>query len=99
MNEQANKTPPERESPLEASFTSLLLMLSSTALVHLGEAPDPLSGEKRQDLRQAKGAIDLLDLLKEKTRGNLTKEEEDLLDELLYDLRMRYLRATGQVKL
>lgn len=98
MGEQADKTPPEREPPFEASFASLIVMLSSTALVHLGEVPDPLSGEKKQDLRQAKGAIDLLDLLKEKTRGNLTKEEEGLLEELLYDLRMRYLRATGQVK-
>ncbi len=85
---------PER---LEASFTSLLLMLSSSALMALGEAPDP-SGDKRQDLDQARWVIDLLDLLKEKTRGNLTAEEEGLLDGLLYDLRMRYLRHVGEVK-
>ncbi|MBI3988159.1 MAG: DUF1844 domain-containing protein [candidate division NC10 bacterium] len=86
-----------REGRPEASFEALLLMLSSTTLIALGEAPDPL-GEKKQDLDQARWAIDLLGLLKGKTRGNLTSQEEGLLDDLLYDLRMRYLTRAGEVK-
>lgn len=68
-------------------------MLGTTALVHLGAAPDPVSGEKKADLAQAKYTIDVLDLLKEKTSGNLTAQESNLLDDLLFDLRMRYLEA------
>jgi len=81
----------------EASFAGLLLMISSTALVHLGEVPDPISGEKQPDLDQAKWAVDTLGLLKEKTEGHLSAEEEGLLDELLYDIRMRYLKAIGKI--
>lgn len=92
-----NEEHARREGRLEASFDALLLMLSSTALIALGEAPDP-SGEKKPDLDQARWAIDLLDLLREKTKGNLTFEEEGLLNDLLYDLRMRYLKRAGEVR-
>ncbi len=71
-------------------------MFGTTALLHLGGAPDPVSGEQKPDLTQAKQAIDLLDLLKGKTVGNLTAEESSMLDTILYDLRMRYLDAVRQ---
>lgn len=76
-----------------ASFSGLVLMLGTAALVHLGAAPDPGSGEAKVNLDQAKQVLDLVDVLKHKTAGNLTAAEARLLDDLLFDLRLRYLEA------
>jgi hypothetical protein len=78
----------------EVNFSSFLLSLSSSTLLHLGEIADPQSGEKKKDLALAKQTIDIITLLKDKTKGNLTEEEEKLLEHLLYDLRMRFVRAS-----
>jgi hypothetical protein len=78
----------------EINFSSFLLSLSSSTLLHLGEIADPHSGEKKKDLALAKQSIDIIVLLKDKTKGNLTHEEEELLDHLLYDLRMRFVEAS-----
>jgi hypothetical protein len=75
-------------------FQTFVLSLSTSALVHLGETPGP-DGEKHKELALAKQSIDILGLLKEKTSGNLTEDEQKLLDGLLYDLRMRYVTALG----
>ncbi len=77
----------------EVEFTTLVLMFSTAAMIHLGAAPDPVSGETKSDLAQAKQMIDLLDMLRIKTAGNLTVEESAMLDNLLFDLRMRYLET------
>jgi hypothetical protein len=78
----------------EVNFSSFLLSISSSILLHLGEIADPQSGEKKKDLALAKQSIDIISLLKDKTKGNLTQEEEKLLDHLLYDLRMRFVKAS-----
>lgn len=78
----------------EVNFSSFLLSLSSSTLLHLGEIADPQSGEKKKDLTLAKQSIDIIGLLKDKTKGNLTQEEEKLLEHLLYDLRMRFVEAS-----
>jgi len=80
----------------EVNFSSFLLSLSSSSLLHLGEIADPQSGEKKKDLALAKQSIDIISLLKDKTKGNLTQEEENLLHHLLYDLRMRFVKASEQ---
>jgi hypothetical protein len=72
----------------------VFVMFASSALVNLGEAADPGSGERRVDFAQAREAIDILLLLREKTRGNLSAEESRLLEDVLYDLQMRFVRAT-----
>lgn len=74
-------------------FSALVLMLGTTGLAHLGATPDPVSGETKVDLPHAKQVIDLLDILKVKTAGNLTAGESSMLEDLLFDLRMRYLEA------
>ena len=79
----------------EITFSSFLFSLSTSAFVHLGAVPDPSSGKPDRNLSLAKQTIDLLGMLREKTRNNLTKEEEDLFDHLLYDLRMRYIKEAG----
>ena len=77
-------------------FNALVLSLGSSVIVHLGEAPDPTSGQKREkpDFTMAQQSIDLLAMLQEKTRGNLTEDEARFLDNLLFDLRMLYVQVS-----
>lgn len=94
--EEAAKKPEaeKREKPTtlpEINFATFVISLSSSALIHLGIAPDPMSGEQKKDLAIAKQTIDMLAMLQEKTRGNLTEEEAQLMESMLYDLRMRYV--------
>jgi hypothetical protein len=84
-----------RRVPLpEVSLSSLVFSLSSSALLHLGEIADPQTGEKKEDFALAKHSIDTIGMLKEKTKGNLTEEEEKFLESILTDLRWRYVKAT-----
>ncbi|MBM4300299.1 MAG: DUF1844 domain-containing protein [Deltaproteobacteria bacterium] len=91
---EADKTAQELPLP-EITFSSLLFSLSSSAFVHLGAIPDPNTGKVEKNLPLVKQTIDLLGLLRNKTRNNLTAEEENLFDHLLYDLRMAYVREVG----
>ena len=78
----------------EVNFSTFIFSLSSSALLHFGEIPDPSSGNKKKNLAMAKHTIDILAMLDEKTRGNLTRDEEQLFKNILYDLRMRYVKET-----
>lgn len=78
----------------ERSLVGLFMMLASSAVVSLGDAPDPLTGQRHRDLENAADAIDLLALLREKTEGHRSPEETQVLGELLYDLQLRYVNAT-----
>ncbi len=75
----------------QVTFSTFILSINTSALVHLGVLPEPTSGEVKKDLQLAKHTIDTLAMLQEKTRGNLSEEEKALLDNILYDLRMRYV--------
>jgi hypothetical protein len=77
------------------SFSSFIFSLSSSAFVGLGAIPDPNTGKVEKNLSLVKQTIDLLGVLRDKTRNNLTQEEETLFDHLLYDLRMSYVREVG----
>src|SRR5713101_6474768 len=90
----------ESKAPV-LDFNALILSLGSSAIVHLGEAPDPTSGQKRvkPDFTMAQQSIDLLAMLQEKTRGNLTADEARFLDNLLFDLRMLYVQVSQTGKL
>jgi hypothetical protein len=87
-------SPPGSSFAGERSLAGLFMMLASSAVVALGEAPDPLTGQRQVDLAQAADAIDLLILLREKTEGNRSPDENRILEEVLYDLQLRYVRAT-----
>jgi len=95
--EQAQKKRPEERTetpPLpEANFTALIFSLSSTALFHLGDIPDPQTGEKKTDLSLAKHTIDTIAMLQQKTTGNLTEEEQKFTESILTDLRWRFVKA------
>jgi len=73
------------------TFSTFLLGLSTQALLHLGEIPNPASSQIETDLVAAKQVIDILGVLDAKTRGNLEQAEQELLESVLYDLRMRYV--------
>ncbi len=75
------------------TLQGLFMMFASSALINLGEAADPVTGERRVDLEQAREAIDVLVLLRDKTSGNRTEQESRLLEEIVYDLQMRFVRA------
>jgi hypothetical protein len=83
---------PRTPSLPELDFSSFIFSLSTSALLHLGEVPDPLTQKRERDLPLAKQTIDILGMLREKTRGNLTPDEEKLMDNILADLRWRYIR-------
>ena len=81
------------ETPLpEINFSTFIFSLNTSALLHLGEIPDPATGKQQKDLAMAKQTIDLIGMLQEKTRGNLAPDEENLIKHILYDLRLRYVQ-------
>lgn len=80
--------------PVEIDFGGFLISLGTSCLVNLGRHKDPETGTLHVDLEAARQVIHILSLLREKTEGNLSEEEEHLLKSLLYDLRMAYVEAT-----
>jgi hypothetical protein len=88
---------PTCDEPIPAiDFVTFILSLSTNAMVSLGLLPRPESGDKKRDLPLARQTIDILALLQEKTRGNLSGEEERILDSVLYDLRMTYVQVVRE---
>ena len=82
--------------PESLSFTAFVLSLASTAAIHFGDLPDPISGQRGElNLDGAAQMIEILSLLDQKTRGNLTAEEREVLAQILYELRMRFVEASG----
>ena len=81
----------------DLSFTTFVVSLASSAAIHFGDLPDPATGEPAEvNLEGAAQMIDILALLEEKTRGNLTMEERQVLEQVLYELRLRFVEASGQ---
>jgi len=84
-----------REPPLqfpEINFATFVASLNASALLQLGAIEDPTTGTKNKNLPMAKQTIDILSMLQKKTTGNLTEEEENLLKNILYDLRLMYVK-------
>jgi hypothetical protein len=80
----------------QLSFTAFVLSLATTAAVHFGDIPDPSSGQQgAPNLPGAAQMIEILSLLDQKTRGNLTAEERQVLEQVLYELRLRFVQAAG----
>jgi hypothetical protein len=77
------------------NFATFIFSLNSSALVQLGMMEDPMTGEKTKNLPLAKQTIDILSMLEEKTRGNLDVDEAAMLKNILYDLRILYVKEKG----
>ena len=82
-----------RELP-SASFSSFVISLAQSALVHMGESPDPSTGDRTTQLVLARHSIDVLGVLEEKTKGNLDEEEQKLLASVLYELRSKFVEVS-----
>lgn len=90
---EPSKTCEEEIHSATFAFSTFLLSLSTSALVCLGELPDPVNNEKNTNLPLAKQTIGIIEMLKEKTKGNLSEEEDKLIEGILYDLRMKYINV------
>ena len=84
--------------PEPLSFTVFVLSLASTAAIHFGDLPDPSGAKSEPDLEGAAQMIEILSLLDEKTRGNLTAEERQVLEQVLYELRLRFVEISDGAK-
>ena len=81
----------------QLTFAAFVLSLASSAAIHFGDLPDPMTGAQSEpNLEGAAQMIEILALLEEKTRGNLTAEERQLIEQVLYELRMRFVEASQQ---
>ncbi|SPJ15168.1 conserved hypothetical protein [Syntrophobacter sp. SbD2] len=95
--EASDRQEEQARAPLpEVTLATFIFSLSSSALVHLGEIPEPETNRTLLDLPIAKQIIDTLGMLQEKTKGNLDQDEERLLKSVLYDLRMRYIQKSDK---
>jgi len=81
--------------PPEPSFSMIISSFVAQALIALGEMESPVDGKRMRDLDAAKFSIDMLQVMQDKTQGNLDENEKKMLDSALYDLRMRYVRASS----
>lgn len=80
-------------------FPSYVLSYYTQGLVLLGEVPNPMTNKKEDDLEGARHTIDILSMLQEKTQGNLSPEEDQLMSSVLYELRMKFMAKTNRIKL
>ena len=93
---QEQKTPSEGEQaePFQVDFSAFIMSLTSSAFYHLGDMADPTTGKKEVNLPAVQQTIDMLIMLREKTKGNLKEDENKLLEQLVYELQVKYVAKT-----
>jgi len=97
----AEQKPPSEEASGRPSidFPSYILSYYTQGLVLLGEVPNPYTNKKEEDVEAARHTIDILSMLEQKTKGNLTNAEKQLIETVIYELRMRFMAKTNRIKL
>lgn len=88
-----SENPPAHSKNLEASFSTLALSIGSSAAMALGLAPNPASGKTEKNLELARFNIDLLRMLRDKTKNNLSTDEQKFLDSVISDLQLKFVTA------
>jgi hypothetical protein len=96
-----DSSPLGKESPQRPpiDFPSYILSYYTQGLVLMGEVPNPYTNKKEEDIESARHTIEILSMLEQKTKGNLSSEEQQLLGTVLYELRMKFMAKTNQIKL
>jgi hypothetical protein len=89
--------PPTGQPLPPIDFVQFIISLASSAMIHLGDAPHPVDGKTQEDFGAAQQTIDILSILEEKTRGNLSAEEESLLKNILSDLKIRFVQKKPKI--
>ena len=95
---QEQKTPSEGEQaePFQVDFSAFIMSLTSSAFYHLGDMADPATGKKEVNLPAVQQTIDMLIMLKEKTKGNLKEDEGKLIEQLIYELQVKYVAISKE---
>jgi hypothetical protein len=95
------ESPPQKEAPPRPpiDFPTYVLSYYTQGLVLLGEVPNPYTNKKEEDVEAARHTIDILSMLEQKTKGNLSKDEQQLLESVLYELRMKFMAKTNKIKI
>ena len=91
LEEQKNSSTEKEAEPFQVDFPTFIMSLSSSAYYHLGDMPDPATGKKELNLPAVQQTIDMLNMLKAKTKGNLKEDESKLLEQLIYELQVKYV--------
>jgi len=98
-NDQEKQTDSSKEKetePFQVDFSTFIMSLTSSAFYHLGDMPDPSTGKKEVNLPAVQQTIDMLTMLREKTKGNLKEDEKKLLEQLIYELQVKYVAKTKE---
>ena len=98
-NDQEKQTDSSKEKetePFQVDFSTFIMSLTSSAFYHLGDMPDPSTGKKEVNLPAVQQTIDMLIMLREKTKGNLKEDEKKLLEQLVYELQVKYVEKTKE---
>lgn len=90
----SEEAPSAEQKNFELNFSTFMLSLTSSAFYHLGDIPDPATGQKQENLPAVKQTIDILLMLQEKTKNNLDAEEAKLMEQLIYELQIKYVAKT-----
>ena len=91
IKQQEASSQEQDQGPHEIDFSTFVMSLASSAFYHLGDMPDPMTGQKEQNLPAVRQTIDILSMLHQKTKGNLDAQEDKLLGQLVYELQMKYV--------
>jgi len=96
QEKQTDSSKEKEKEPFQVDFSTFIMSLTSSAFYHLGDMPDPSTGKKEVNLPAVQQTIDMLIMLREKTKGNLKEDEKKLLEQLVYELQVKYVAKTKE---
>ena len=96
QEKQTASSQKKETEPFQVDFSTFIMSLTSSAFYHLGDMPDPSTGKKEVNLPAVQQTIDMLIMLREKTKGNLKEDEKKLLEQLVYELQVKYVAKTKE---
>ena len=96
QEKQTDASKEKETEPFQVDFSTFIMSLTSSAFYHLGDMPDPSTGKKEVNLPAVQQTIDMLIMLREKTKGNLKEDEKKLLEQLVYELQVKYVAKTKE---
>ena len=96
QEKQTGSSKEKETEPFQVDFSTFIMSLTSSAFYHLGDMPDPSTGKKEVNLPAVQQTIDMLVMLREKTKGNLKEDEEKLIEQLIYELQVKYVAKTKE---